>query len=510
MSLNDCINMVESIYNKYSDNDHIKSKIYEYINKELPERIQNYKEHYEKKGELEQDAEAYINEFLINSNEKYLYISKSNMYVKYDGKNFEIENESNLIHYILTDLNKQKHLLQWKHKIKNIILKRIKDTCLFNIIPESNTIQRVLKFFSQTIFNKKETSKYFLTIMGDNILKKQSELVHLVDIKSKTFITSIEDHISQYFKSQYHINTTFKYAWHDHPYKNCRVINFSYLIDKIDIWSAFIRNNILNIISVAVYYSKRYGSSENFITITPKNPATKNILYLKDKTGGEIVKQFISTSLYPKETSTGITVKEMEYIWKIYLGQQSLPYIMFYNTFHSLLKDEIKFDTNNCKYCNIDSKYLDNSKKLDDFWREYIIEETGDELELSEICDLYNGTIGTSDDTEFLDEEFLAMFLMHFYDIKINDKYIRNKKCILWNRGEETDIVFKELRTIYKFSPDSFEKGVDYAYLDYSKLCDDKYKFRVVSKRWFEKYINRIIPEKYIIKKRILNTFWNS
>ena len=88
MSLNDCINMVESIYNKYSDNDHIKSKIYEYINKELPERIQNYKEHYEKKGALEQDAEAYINEFLINSNEKYLYISKSNMYVKYDGKNF--------------------------------------------------------------------------------------------------------------------------------------------------------------------------------------------------------------------------------------------------------------------------------------------------------------------------------------------------------------------------------------------------------------------------------------
>ena len=48
-------------------------------------------------------------------------------------------------------------------------MKQIKDKKLFQSIPETETIQNVLNFLYPFIFDDKETAKYFLTILGDNI-----------------------------------------------------------------------------------------------------------------------------------------------------------------------------------------------------------------------------------------------------------------------------------------------------------------------------------------------------
>ena len=64
---------------------------------------------------------------------------------------------------------------QWKFKIKTNIIKIIKESCLFSTIPESETIQYILNNIYPNIFKTKNHIKHFLTIVGDNILGKQSQ-----------------------------------------------------------------------------------------------------------------------------------------------------------------------------------------------------------------------------------------------------------------------------------------------------------------------------------------------
>ena len=62
---------------------------------------------------------------------------------------------------------------QWKFKIKNIILKQIKETPFNQVIPDTNTIQSTLHVFYPSLCHNKNHFKYFLTIIGDTLLKKK-------------------------------------------------------------------------------------------------------------------------------------------------------------------------------------------------------------------------------------------------------------------------------------------------------------------------------------------------
>ena len=76
-----------------------------------------------------------------------------------------------------------------------------------------------------------------------------------------------------------------------------------------------------------------------------------------------------------------------------------------------------------------------------------------------------------------------------------------------WDKVKETTEIITKLKLKYKNTPILFDKSIDMIYTDYceeSKLL----KNLIVGKKWFEKYIIQIIPEKYIIKKRILNEYW--
>ena len=91
-------------------------------------------------------------------------------------------------------------------------MKRIKQNNLLDSIPESDTIQRILSLLSD-IFNSKDEVKYFLTILGDNILKKNTNLIHIMDYNIKEFI----DNINQYCQAIIGCNctNTIKYKFYD-------------------------------------------------------------------------------------------------------------------------------------------------------------------------------------------------------------------------------------------------------------------------------------------------------
>jgi hypothetical protein len=92
--------------------------------------------------------------------------------------------------------------------------------------------------------------------------------------------------------------------------------------------------------------------------------------------------------------------------------------------------------------------------------------------------------------------------------VVIDNKYIKNYKCLLWDKKQEIITILEELKITYKFSPEYFEKSIDIIYTDYCARCKTKFNYRVSNKQEFEKYIRQIIPNKFIIRKRILNDYW--
>jgi hypothetical protein len=185
-----CCNTLKEIFIKYKDNNYMTKRIYNHIVKYLPNTLNNELQNYEKRisrnSYLTNEQSVFIQVFL--SKNKYYYLPNNNFFYKYDGKKYFIVKEDDVIHNLLSSISKDGILLQWKYKTKIHIIKQIKDRTLFNSIPESDTIQNVLNIIYPSFFPSKNSSKYFLTVIGDNILKKNTQLIFLVSQKTKQFL----------------------------------------------------------------------------------------------------------------------------------------------------------------------------------------------------------------------------------------------------------------------------------------------------------------------------------
>ena len=124
---------LDNVLSLYEESYH--SKILYYLKKELPERLEQYKTRLKRLENMQNETEQFINEFTIDSEIKYMYIQKTNLYVKYDGGNYIPINESILLHKVLSKLSNKRELMQWKYKIKNTIIKNIRETTVFDMIP---------------------------------------------------------------------------------------------------------------------------------------------------------------------------------------------------------------------------------------------------------------------------------------------------------------------------------------------------------------------------------------
>ena len=190
-----CYYSLDKLFEKYKDNEYIQQRIYNHVVMYLPNTIENECKNYEKRQNLNisltQEQQIFIQIFLSKNN--YYYLSNNNFFYKYDDTNYYIIKEDEIIHKLLSSISNERLLLQWKHKTKLNILKQIKNRHLFTCIPETDTIQNVLNSLSPLIFTTKNTSKYFLTIIGDSILKKNTHLIFLVNSQIKQFLNELND-----------------------------------------------------------------------------------------------------------------------------------------------------------------------------------------------------------------------------------------------------------------------------------------------------------------------------
>ena len=172
--LNEIKIQLENLYYYYNDNEFVQGKLVHHIINQLPNLLENIKTTHEQRETRKQtltDARDTFTEQFLNKT-KYFYNQSTELFFTYDDENYSIMKEDDIQHQILTSVTHNRQLMSWKYKIKNNIIKQIRERDILKSIPESSTIQNVLNSLYPTLFKTRNHAKYFLTIIGDIILKK--------------------------------------------------------------------------------------------------------------------------------------------------------------------------------------------------------------------------------------------------------------------------------------------------------------------------------------------------
>ena len=337
--MDNSIKKIKTLFKIYENNPEIISLLTLIIEKEVPDRLKLIEEtnkHSKEKHELlQREKEIFIQEFLCRNN--YFYLDKSDLYFYYDGTNYTVYNQDDISHLILTEVNNRTQFHDLKYKIKNEIFDNIKNNSLLNTIPESVTIQSIMLLF-RSIFNTNDEIKYFLSVIGDNILQKPSDNIQLTSMSAQTFIK--EFNRKAYFYLEACSISSFRFKFHDQNYNSIRLINIPKHIQNIDT-GGFYNNNLLNIIVVACYFSRRFKSSDLFLTNHASTDLYNYTKYLKINPFEKIVQRFMNNYIESSKEQS-ISWKNMLYLWKNFLDSNNLPQIVFTNSLKKHMIDNFR------------------------------------------------------------------------------------------------------------------------------------------------------------------------
>ena len=518
MSLEESKELIQSLYSKYENHPYMFQRLKYHLQNILPTSLETEFKNYEKRIErqilLSNEQKIFIQVFL--SKNRYYYLSSNNCYYFYNGKNYTSAKEDEIQCKLLIEISKDKTLSQWKYKTNLNILKQIKERHLFKSIPDSETIQHVIKTLSPMLFETKHHVKYFLTILGDNILKKNPDLIFLINPKTRKILSEIENisyittgltNITQNFMTKYHEN---------YQYQKCRLLNMNVDNVSIDVWKDILKKIGLDILCVAAHYSTRFGDSDTLLVKHCGEELKKYVLYLKLNTQEEIVNQFCSYSIEKVDTPSlndpktvfskfSMNWKNMHFIWKHYISQFSFPNMIYSNQLKTLLKERFLYDEESETFLNCTSKYLPSVGDFIQFWEKTMMttsfefEDFDYEMENDEICSLFKTWVQQNPETCLskgaIIESDVVMILTHFYpNVEIiENKYIMNMSCSFWDKVQDIQESLDEFKknnkpdesTEFVISLISFDKVYDF-YCDYANTTDKKW---IVSKRFFEKYL---------------------
>ena len=518
-----CSETLKQLLNKYKDNEYMTQRIYNHIINYLPNTLDNELKNHDKRinrnNYLTNEQNIFIQVFL--SKNKYFYLPNNNFFYEYDGNKYLIVKEDDVIHKLLSTISNDRILLQWKHKTKTNIIKQIKDRSLFSSIPETDTIQNVLNVIYPSFFYSKNSAKYFLTIIGDNILKKNTQIIFLGSQKMKQFLNEIDNvacvsigngNSTNNFMTKYHEN---------HSYENCRLVKINENFSN-DVWRELLKKIGLDLLCIAIHYSKRYENSDKFIENKSDDELKNYTYYLKNTTHNKIVSEFCSKYINEAIPEYRMEWKNLHFIWKQFLSRHNLPNVIYSNTLKNIIKDKYTYNEETDSFLGITSKYLPVHSDFIKFWETTItisnIQEETEllfdyELEIDEICSLFKSWAKQNYDKLMsngnISEENVLKILKHFFSSVeiIEDKFVLNVNCSLWNKIEDITNSFKYIKTQiicdHKFALISFDDVYNYYY----KYCSNNSLNFIVSKRFFEKYLY-VMLSNHIVYEKFIETEW--
>jgi hypothetical protein len=442
-----------------------------------------------------------------------------NLYYEYDGKTYKLVKDDDIHYKLLSTITDEGKLIQWKHKTKHHIIKKIKERSLAKSTPDTYTIQRVLGFL-QTIFQSKPEAKYFLTILGDCIFKKNMNYLYFVSSALKKCIMLIDTIV--YNTTGTFILHHFITKYHDaHKLPCYRLIktNESANMLSMDIVKDILNTIGIDLFCVATHYSDRYVSSDNYLDAKVDPDIKNHVMYFTNHSSDVVVDDFIHKCIgtVTQHTSEShlslntITWKNMHYIWKMYLSDRQIPNMIYSQQLQELLLTKLKgnyvasytADGGSVVFTNVTSKYLPKVSSFLSFWDKHIVfTDTEEEYEIDELMTLYKNYVDSTTTTpisfkRITDTDMIKM-IWHYYSPQveiIDNKYITNIKCVLWNKNEEV----RDFLQSYKANANKAESQPDIIHFDelyksYKKYINAKTIVEnkmnlIVSKHYFEKYI---------------------
>lgn len=525
--LNDTIAILSELWNTNAaipNNEHTLEKIHTHIKTQLPQIINNYHtvhaDRETRKKSLELISEEFTETFLNKT--KYFYSTHSELYFTYNNQvRYSLINEDEIHHQILTEITNtgsmsnanngnnvtNASVMTWKYKIKNRIIKSIQERDILKSIPESRTIQNIISYLCPALFRTRDHAKYFLTLLGDVLLKKSTPLIYFIPPAAKEFIKDLGAESYGLFGSNT-FATAFKFKYYDHNYKDCRVVDCYTPVDGGGLHhgrkscfrlshSTELKASIIDLFCVAAHYSHRFGSADEFLSNHCKTQEVANhAWFFRTRTEPQILEEFMNYATEPSSSENGITMPNMLYLWKMYLDEFRLPSMFFAATLRVKLTEYVAGGATATSVIspvldvipNRTSRYLPVVSKFMRFWVDKcIVNDTEIELEIDELSTLFNDDLSESVITT---DATLLGIIRHFYpDVLIeDDKYILNVGCHMWNKKSEINEYLEEFKIQCVTQNLSFPQPLYNAYEYYCGKCYATAKRRIASKRYFEKF----------------------
>ena len=570
-SLPDTIAILSEIWNTNAaipDNEHILERIHAYVKTQLPQAIKNYQaahtERETRKKSLELLADEITETFLNKT--KYFYSPNSEMYFTYNNQiRYSLINEDEIHHRILGFTSSAPSTFgasadsvtgnaiggAIKYKIKNRIIKSIQTRDILSSIPESCTIQNVIGYIYPALFRTRDHAKYFLTILGDVILKKSSPLIYFIPPLAKEFVKDLGCECYGLFGSCSNVfATAFKFKYYDHQYKDCRIVDIHAPASTAASTAASassesshrpallhlshmpeLKSSTIDLFCVAAHYSHRFRSADGFLEHHCKTPEiATHAWFFRGRTEQQIISEFVNHSTEPSSSENGITMPNMLYLWKMYLIEFRLPSMFFAATLRSKLAEyaasvsvsvsvsasvsvsvSVSEPASPDIFPNRTSRYLPVVSQFRQFWGEHcFINDAEIELEIDELSTLFNEYAAASGATSgSVSDATLLGILRHFYPdvITEDDKYIINVGCLLWDKKTEINDYLEQFKDQCIVQNLSFPQPLYNAYEYYCGKCYLAAKRRIISKRYFEKYFVEEYAE-YLDENGMITIKW--
>ena len=505
-----------------------------------------YKKHEERvtrMNELTVEHDNFHKVFL--SKHQYYYMPYNNLYYEYDGKTYEIVKDDDIHHRLLSTITNEGKLISWKHKTKMNIIKTIKERNLLKSVPETYTIQTVLGFLN-TIFETKSESKYFLTVIGDCILKKNmNNLLFFVNSNTKKLVSFI-DSIAYITTGNTIINNFISKHHETHNLTSYRLIKTNNNVISCEILKEILNKIGIDLLCVASHYSDRYLNSDNYLNMN-LSVETDNTLFFTKNNVNTIIDNFLLQCIEPIATNEfaesvskyKLTWKNMHYIWKQYLSSINVPNMLYTNNLKTILKTQLSFDETNSldiTFTNVTSKFLPAVSSFLTFWESHItiIEHTLDsvtldsvtldsgfdnEYEIDEIVSLYKNYLKMTNNNNNISnsnisDDDIIKIIIHYFSPSvevIERKYITNIRCNMWSK--QYDI--KKMLDNYKKSHIHVTHELisfDDLYHSYRSYCRatiivEKTVCLIVSKQFFEKYLLYFLHD-YVKFDKFIGVEW--
>ena len=529
---------LNDLFSTYKDNVYISNRLQLYLTN-LPTMLeQEHNRHEERVSRINcllLEQHNFNKVFL--SKHQYYYMPFNNIYYEYDGKNYKIIKDDDIHHNLLSTITEEGKLMQWKHKTKQNIIKKIKDRSLFKSVPETYTIQNVLGFLG-TIFQCKTEAKYFLTVIGDCILKKNSDnLLFFVNSHTKKLISLIDS--IAYITTGVSIMNNFITKYHDsHKLSSYRLIKTNETSNtfSFDIVRDMLNNIGIDVLCVAFHYSDRYSNSELYLTTKVEDTVKTHILYFEQYSLDTIINMFITQCIEYVTVDTNINAstmqmhclktnicwKNMHYIWKLYVNSLNIPNMIYSTNLQQMLSNRLPniVENGNILFTNITSKFLPRVSLFLNFWEKYITIVTtndtfDDEFEIDEISSLFKQT--NENQTNISDTEIIKMICHYFlpHVEVIDNKYITNISCKIWSKQDDLNEFLEHYKQIHA----NAEMPVEFDLISFDELYQHYKKFfkaknivehRIipnVSKQFFEKFMVYKLSE-YTKFEKFVSSDW--